>query len=204
MSVYDRQEDLGLNIPGEVCVIGLGGVGSWVALDLALLGARKVILVDPDVVEENNLNRTPFAFFQVGMPKVEAVAQLITERRKFVEVEVYQDLFDDVPREAVDSADLFVDCRDISTPLPKEVVEKEVMIGGYDGDGITLHYKPSYKGIWGESHGYTVTPSWVAPPQLIATLVTVAVSRGVDGVKEDTAVSFKIGDLLSTILKGKI
>jgi molybdopterin-synthase adenylyltransferase len=41
----------------SVAVIGLGGLGSLAALQLAHLGAGRLILIDPDVVERSNLNR---------------------------------------------------------------------------------------------------------------------------------------------------
>jgi molybdopterin/thiamine biosynthesis adenylyltransferase len=40
-----------------VAIVGLGGLGSHVAQQLAYLGVRNFVFVDPDVVEESNLNR---------------------------------------------------------------------------------------------------------------------------------------------------
>lgn len=56
-------------------IIGLGGTGSIMAQQLVHLGVRDFILVDPDRLEETNLNRVVAARpNQVGLPKVE-VAQ---------------------------------------------------------------------------------------------------------------------------------
>jgi molybdopterin/thiamine biosynthesis adenylyltransferase len=41
----------------RVAIVGLGGTGSVVAAQLAHLGVRDMLLVDPDQVEETNLNR---------------------------------------------------------------------------------------------------------------------------------------------------
>ncbi|MFZ5480847.1 MAG: HesA/MoeB/ThiF family protein [Myxococcota bacterium] len=58
-----------------VGVVGLGGTGSIVVEQLARLGVRRFLLVDPDMVEESNLNRLAGAgVSDVGRPKVE-VAQ---------------------------------------------------------------------------------------------------------------------------------
>ena len=48
--IYNRQQSLNLQIPESVSVIGVGGVGSWVALNLALVGVKKLILYDPDII----------------------------------------------------------------------------------------------------------------------------------------------------------
>jgi molybdopterin/thiamine biosynthesis adenylyltransferase len=41
----------------RVAIIGLGGLGSHVAQQLAYLGVRNVVLVDPDIVTRSSLNR---------------------------------------------------------------------------------------------------------------------------------------------------
>jgi molybdopterin/thiamine biosynthesis adenylyltransferase/proteasome lid subunit RPN8/RPN11 len=56
----------------RIGIVGLGGTGSIVLQELAHLGVTDFLLLDPDVVEETNLNRligaTPS---DVGLPKVE-------------------------------------------------------------------------------------------------------------------------------------
>lgn len=61
--VYARQASmLGPETHGrvrglDVCVVGAGGVGSGVAVQLARLGVRRIRLIDPDSVEESNVSR---------------------------------------------------------------------------------------------------------------------------------------------------
>lgn len=56
-------------------IVGLGGTGSHVAQQIAHLGAKQVTLIDPDVIDESNLNRLIGAAPQlVGMQKVEVAA----------------------------------------------------------------------------------------------------------------------------------
>lgn len=62
MSKHDRQSFLGedseLNLRhAKVGIIGLGGGGSHVVQQLAHIGVAKYVLVDPDIIEESNLNR---------------------------------------------------------------------------------------------------------------------------------------------------
>lgn len=62
----------------RVAVVGLGGVGSLVAQELAHLGVRDFLLIDPDVLEVTNLNRVANATSgDVGKPKVEIAARYI-------------------------------------------------------------------------------------------------------------------------------
>jgi molybdopterin-synthase adenylyltransferase len=64
----------------RVAIIGLGGTGSVVAQQLAHLGVSDFVLIDPDVVDETNLNRLVGATFQnVGHEKV-SVAKRSIER----------------------------------------------------------------------------------------------------------------------------
>jgi molybdopterin/thiamine biosynthesis adenylyltransferase len=41
----------------RVAIVGLGGGGSHIAQQLAHLGVGQFVLVDPDRIEESNLNR---------------------------------------------------------------------------------------------------------------------------------------------------
>ena len=59
-----------------VGIVGVGGLGSIVAEQLARLGVEEFVLVDPDVVEESNLARLAGAYdHHVGKPKVTAVRE---------------------------------------------------------------------------------------------------------------------------------
>lgn len=62
----------------SVCVIGIGGVGSWVAEALARAGIGNLSLVDMDEICSSNLNRQVHATLStVGKSKVEAMAERI-------------------------------------------------------------------------------------------------------------------------------
>jgi hypothetical protein len=62
----------------RVAIVGLGGMGSLVAQQLVHLGVRDFILVDPDTLEQTNLNRVVDAVTSdVGRPKVEIAGRYI-------------------------------------------------------------------------------------------------------------------------------
>ena len=71
----------------EVCILGLGGLGSNVAILLARTGIGYLKLVDFDVVEASNLNRQQYRISHIGMKKTEAIKIIIKEINPFVEVE---------------------------------------------------------------------------------------------------------------------
>ena len=59
----------------HVCVVGLGGVGSWAAETLARAGVGELTLIDQDEYGESNINRQLGAVMStVGRPKAEVMA----------------------------------------------------------------------------------------------------------------------------------
>ncbi len=62
----------------HVCVVGVGGVGSWVAEALARSAVGRLTLIDLDHLAESNVNRQIHALEgQLGRPKVVAMAERI-------------------------------------------------------------------------------------------------------------------------------
>jgi len=62
MSVFQRQEELqGWDQPMisslQCLVLGVGGLGTNIAMNLCRLGVQKLILIDMDIVDKHNLNR---------------------------------------------------------------------------------------------------------------------------------------------------
>jgi molybdopterin/thiamine biosynthesis adenylyltransferase len=64
----------------RIGIVGCGGTGSGVAEQLARLGARRLTLVDPDVLTESNVTRVYGSHPQlVGLPKVKIVKDHLEE-----------------------------------------------------------------------------------------------------------------------------
>ena len=70
----------------KVCILGLGGLGSNVAVLLARSGIGYLKLIDFDVVEASNLNRQQYRISHIGIKKTEAIKTIIKEINPFVEV----------------------------------------------------------------------------------------------------------------------
>lgn len=83
---YWRQLDIlnpdMINFP--ITLIGCGGIGSPTALALAKMGAGRLILADPDSVEEHNLPNQLFYRADIGKTKVHALSKMLHD---FAEVE---------------------------------------------------------------------------------------------------------------------
>jgi tRNA A37 threonylcarbamoyladenosine dehydratase len=81
----------------HVCIVGIGGVGSWSAEALARSSIGHITLIDLDMIAESNVNRQIHALGdEFGKPKVSAMAERIrainpaghvTEIEKFVSPE---------------------------------------------------------------------------------------------------------------------
>jgi len=71
----------------KVCILGLGGLGSNVAVLLARSGIGYLKLIDFDVVEASNLNRQQYRISHIGMKKTEAIRTIIKEINPFVEID---------------------------------------------------------------------------------------------------------------------
>ena len=101
-------------LDATVLVLGLGGLGSPVALYLASAGVGKLILADDDAVELSNLQRQVIHTTEtIGKPKAESAAEQISRINPSTEVEVRVERFDEAGLGAVvKTVDLVVDCTD--------------------------------------------------------------------------------------------
>lgn len=72
----------------SVIILGCGGIGSHIAWHMAILGIRKIILVDYDTVEESNLNRQLlYNTDDLGESKVKVLKSKIKKINDQIEVE---------------------------------------------------------------------------------------------------------------------
>jgi tRNA A37 threonylcarbamoyladenosine dehydratase len=127
----------------HVCVVGVGGVGSWIVEALARTAIGKLTLIDLDNVAESNVNRQIQALTStIGQAKIDALNARIHAINPFCEVTLVEDFIEpdnlaelignqgfDYVVDAIDSvkakAALVAFCRDHAIPL--------VMIGSAGG-----------------------------------------------------------------------
>jgi tRNA A37 threonylcarbamoyladenosine dehydratase len=127
----------------HVCVVGVGGVGSWIVEALARTAIGKLTLIDLDNVSESNINRQIQALSTtIGQAKIEALRARIDIINPYCQVTLVEDFIEpdnlaeligqkgfDYVVDAIDSvkakAALVAFCRDHALPL--------VMIGSAGG-----------------------------------------------------------------------
>lgn len=145
----------------SILVVGVGGLGCPVSSYLAGAGIGRLLLVDPDRVEESNLHRQPlYRMGDVGRLKVEAAREALAAYNPGVEVEALAfRLAPDNAAELVAQADIVVDaadsfaatyalsdiCREAGKPLVSaSIVGLAGYVGAYCGGG------PSYRAVFPE------------------------------------------------------
>ena len=76
----------------HVCVVGVGGVGSWVVEALARSAVGRLTLIDLDHVAESNINRQIQALSStIGMAKIDALAERIAQINPFCQITLIED-----------------------------------------------------------------------------------------------------------------
>ncbi len=98
----------------HVCVVGVGGVGSWVVEALARSGIGQLTLIDLDQVAESNINRQIQALEStLGMAKIGALRARIGEINPACQVDLIEDF---VAADNMDAllprCDWLIDCID--------------------------------------------------------------------------------------------
>ncbi len=75
---------------GRAAIAGLGGLGSNIAVSLARSGVGHLLLVDFDVVDVTNLNRQMYMIPHLGMPKTEALREILAQINPWLDVRTEQ------------------------------------------------------------------------------------------------------------------
>jgi len=99
----------------HVCVIGVGGVGSWAVEALARSAIGKLTLIDLDNVTESNINRQlPALSSTIGMPKIEVLKTRILDINPSCQVQLIEDFVElaTIPQFITPAMDYVIDCID--------------------------------------------------------------------------------------------
>ena len=119
MSAFSRVERLvgpdGLAKLGKsrVILFGVGGVGGWCAESLVRSGIGHLTIVDPDCVDQSNINRQlPATSSTVGLPKVEVLRERLLDINPNCEVIALQKRYEAGVTWGLEGYDIIIDAID--------------------------------------------------------------------------------------------
>ena len=148
----------------SVAVIGCGGLGGYIVEELARLGVGRIVVIDPDLFEEHNLNRQLFSSpANLGTAKVEAAFKRIGEINPAVTLVPIQAAFSpengvellggcQIVVDALDSIQVRLELADVCTAMNIPLVHGA--IAGWFGHVTTL--------FPGDNSLQTIYRSWKA------------------------------------------
>ena len=127
MDRFDRQRRLFGDVGQErlrtatVGIVGAGGLGSFMVLELAYLGVGKILIVDEDCLDDECSNRNrlvgAWASHQPGTPKVQILRDLALQIDPKIEITVVKaPLENDEAKAALAGVDLVAGCVDHDGP----------------------------------------------------------------------------------------
>ncbi|CAN5217262.1 hypothetical protein BH10PSE18_BH10PSE18_27780 [soil metagenome] len=198
----------------RVCIIGVGGLGSTLAVALAASGIGKIRLVDGDDVEESNLTRQLFyKQSDIGHKKTRALRKVIEENNSETTVETVESFVDgyEIASEVIENCDFVVLCADqprfkIKGWIGKTCLERNVphllMAGKWVGPIMHPYISPCYLCL-GRNHAskisdvrglveatvtadITLRASFGPRPLIVAGLMSSAIIHYLSGIDRET------------------
>ena len=141
LGILSEKEWLALS-KTKILIIGLGGLGGYLANSLIRLGIRELILIDPDQFSSSNLNRQLFSSHDsIGKFKVEVVKSELLKISSNLDIEIHKDCVQNLDVNTFDKIDIIVDCVD---DIPTKLFLEEK---------ASIHLKPLLHGAIGGWYG---------------------------------------------------
>jgi len=105
----------------NVVIIGLGTLGGFTAEAISNLeNTEKLVIIDHDIVKKKNLKNSIYRQIDVGIPKVEALKDILMDQNPNIEIWAFQTEYIEgvtkLPKE-----DLVIDCRDFTYDRKSEI-----------------------------------------------------------------------------------
>lgn len=181
----------------RIAIIGCGGLGGYLIEEVARLGVGSLVLVDPDVFEEHNLNRQLLSSpRRLGTAKIDAARERVAEINPAVTVAAHRVAFSQVNgRELLSGCSAVLDgldnvlvrrelaavCRELSVPLVHGAIagwygQVAVQMPGGDISPL-LRPTPRGKGVEAKLGNPSFTPAVIASLQ-VAELAKLLLGRG--------------------------
>lgn len=135
-----------------IAVVGMGGLGSHLLQSLAMIGLKKIHLIDGDIVALHNLHRQPlYTLDDIDKPKAYCAKEFWEARNPFTQFVAHNMFLDQDNIDVLDGIDLMIDgtdSNDCTMLLNAHCVENQIPLiagnveqqGGFAGV-FAGHYK---------------------------------------------------------------
>lgn len=111
---------------GAVSILGLGGLGSNIAISLARIGVGHLIIADFDIVEPSNLNRQQYFISDIGKYKTEALKEKIENINPFIKISTINKIINSSNIHDLKDCDIIIEAFD--NPSYKAEIANEILI----------------------------------------------------------------------------
>lgn len=191
LGVYNRQESMDLFIPEEIHILGVGGVGTWVAYNAALLGVPKIHIYDGDTLEYHNRNRLPYPAYSEGEEKTKLCSEAL---RRFRPLKVIEHPFIENSDNVLQMDGIIMNCIDypMKVPIWQHADEKPIWTLGANETRYSITNKVPKSTTWNISDVNSYTG--IAAPTVIM-CASHAMGLVSSGTKEKISVSSDIRSL---------
>lgn len=173
----------------SVAIVGCGGLGGYIAEELARIGVGRLVLIDGDRLEVSNLNRQIMATeLNIGQWKVEAARDRLQSVNSEVHIEVVRDWFEEEKGpelfRAVDLVCDALDSRETRVMLERVCHQMELplvyaSIAGWFGQlGVSMPGDFSVSRLYGRGER-GVESAWGNPSFTPAVLASLSVAETV-------------------------
>lgn len=173
----------------SIAIVGLGGLGGYVAEAFARLGVKKITLIDHDVFEITNLNRQLNSYpDNLGQSKVQATQEQLKRVNPEISIKTYPVKLDESNAQALlGSHDIIMDCLDnIPTRLLLEATAEKLTlplihgaIGGWYGQvSVVLPGSQTLSKLY-QNQEEKISSYWGNPVFIVSTIASIQVAEAV-------------------------
>ena len=128
----------------KVLLIGLGGVGSWISLNLVQSGVKNIVLMDNDIIDISNLHRQwGYTEEDIKKYKTEVLKNRLLQINSMANIEIINEYLDEkiLYKLNLNDVDLVINCADFpNVDVTSEIISlycmknsiNHIIAGGYN------------------------------------------------------------------------
>lgn len=217
------QNNIYSNFPQNCIILGIGGIGSNVALLLSSIRrVENIVLIDDDVVDITNIPRTAFEYRHEGAYKVEAMAEIISSRNITPTIHPINARFNQALCDRVNSeedldflkfSDFTVfDCRDdffgdyeLFDGISERENQFKIIRAAYNEMSVTVDLNPRIHPVWGRG-GYNENTASHSIPAKLSALLAVMMAAQYNSLKSTqlwkVPITFNIDKAIEYLFNG--